>query len=286
MNIRNKVVVAGIPFTWSTNLSDDELREFYFLYADKIDKPVTPPKLSPIEMRIDVRFDFLEFLNGICRWFAKGDEHSVIYRTTHDWELYLAHRAEVEELREEHEAEETAEKMLRRAEDAHLREKANELLKAGDYDAAAAYVTACAELRLKFDCSRNAPPFFAAWHSELPWVFTQFPTSRHGIEFLLKYRAPQESYESFANWFTTRCGLQGDECVEQTRRIYEEGMRQFPDSVGLTKATCLFWRRVGRFDLAMQICAEAITKGMKDGTKSGFTGRLQRLEKESRRRAQ
>jgi hypothetical protein len=32
----------------------------------------------------------------------------------------------------------------------------------------------------------------------------------------------------------------------------------------------------------MQICSEAIKKGMKDGTKSGFEGRMKRLEKESK----
>ena len=61
-------------------------------------------------------------------------------------------------------------------------------------------------------------------------------------------------------------------------------MRMFPDNANLTKAACLFFRRVGKYDLAMQICAEAITKGMKDGTKSGFAGRLERLEKELVRR--
>ncbi len=114
MNIRNKVVVAGIPFTWSTNLSDDELREFYYLYAEEIKKPVAA---------FSLRLNFLEFLDGICLWSANGDEHSVVYRNAHDLEMLNAHLAEVSELREEQEADESVEKVLRATEDAHLREQ-------------------------------------------------------------------------------------------------------------------------------------------------------------------
>jgi hypothetical protein len=81
-------------------------------------------------------------------------------------------------------------------------------------------------------------------------------------------------------------GLPTDLCGEQTHLIYKEALKLFPNYVWLTKAMCLFWRRIGRYDLAIKVCSEAIAKGLKDGTKSGFEGRLRRLERESQKAQQ
>jgi hypothetical protein len=57
----------------------------------------------------------------------------------------------------------------------------------------------------------------------------------------------------------------------------------FPNDGYLFKEACLFWRRRGRLDLAMKYCRIAIQNGIRDDTKSGFAGRLKRLEGEHAR---
>ena len=84
MNLREKVVVEGLPYVWSTNLTDDDVREFYELYANQIREP-DPPEETPtkgkVVFRIPCRVAFLEFRDGVCLWTASADKHHVFYRT-------------------------------------------------------------------------------------------------------------------------------------------------------------------------------------------------------------
>ncbi len=64
--------------------------------------------------------------------------------------------------------------------------------------------------------------------------------------------------------------------------IYEEAFKHFPDDGSLFQAASLFWRRQRNYARAVEICKTAIAKGLRDGTKSGFEGRVRRLEKEAR----
>jgi hypothetical protein len=287
MNLREKVIVDGIPYIWSTNLDDDGIREFFDLYADRI-RESEPPKERPEEnsrerkivFQIKCRLAFLDFRDGVCFWSASDEKHHVLYRSNHEWELWNARQQEIEELRQEQEAEQAIERGLLKVEDHHLTEKANAAIKTGEYDIAAAYVSARMDLRLS---SKGIQGLSYLWSrpSQLWWIFTQFPTSNYGIEFICKYDSKPQIFRNFAHWFAACRGLPTEERAEQTKLIYEKGMKLFPDSASLAKAACLFWRRMRRYDLAMQICSEAIKKGMKDGTKSGFEGRMKRLEKES-----
>jgi len=83
MEIREDVVVDGIPYSWFTNLNEEGIREFYDLYADKIRKTEQPEKSSEngrVVFRIDCRFSFFNFRDGACMWTATGDKHHVLYR--------------------------------------------------------------------------------------------------------------------------------------------------------------------------------------------------------------
>jgi hypothetical protein len=292
MNLREKVIVDGIPYIWFTNLDDDGIREFFDIYAGRIQKS-EPPKEAPEEksrerkvvFQIKCRMSFFDFRDGVCFWRASGEEHHVLYRSNHEWELWNARQQEIEELRQEQEAERAIERGLLKVEDQHLTEKANAAIKSGDYDIAAAYVSARMDLRLS---SKEIKGFSYLWSrpSQLWWTFTQFPTSNYGIEFICKYDSKSGIFRNFAHWFSACRGLPTEERAEQSWKIYETGMKLFPDNVGLVQAACLFWRRMRRYDLAMKICSEAIKKGMKDGTKSGFEGRMKRLEKEAKQHAQ
>jgi len=276
MKLREKVVVEGLPFIWSTNLSDDGLREFYELFAERITE-LCPSGADHGERKLIASWSYFKFRDGVCFWTASGNEHSVAFWTGQEWELRNARREEIDELREE----QAVERGLMEVEDRHLAEKTDAAIEAGEFDAAAVHVTARMNLRLN---SNGLPDLSYDWTkrpTELWWVLTKFPASEYGIEFIRKHDAIPWAFESFAHWFFANCGLQGDERAEQTWRIFEEGMKLFPDNANLAKAACLYWRRLRRYDLAMKVCSDAIKKGFKDGTKSGFEGRMKRLEKES-----
>lgn len=292
MNLREKIVVVGVPYIWSTNLDDDSIRDFFELYADRIreaDSPIAKPEGNPGERKtvfhIKCRMGFLDFRDGACFWSASGEKHHVLYRSNHEWELWNARQQEIEELRQEQAAEQAIERGLLKVEDQHLTEKADAAIKAGEYEIAAAYVYARMDLRLSSEGIKGLSYLWSC-PSQLWWIFTKFPTSNYGIEFVRKYDSKPGIFRNFAHWFSACRGLPTDERAEQTWKIYETGMQLFPDSAGLAKAACLFWRRIRRYDLAMKNCSEAIEKGMKDGTKSGFEGRMKRLEKEAKQHAQ
>ena len=279
MNTREHVCVAGTPFKWTTNLTDEEIREFHALYGKQIAEPDHRTDTSSTTIVIPIRMDFLPFREGFCFWCASREKHTVLYRSNRDWELWDARQKEIEELRQEQAAEEAVEKTLVINEDAHLREKTELAIGVGDYDGAAACVTARAELRKVFKRFRVMPVQWSCWYEDL--IFARFPTSRHGIEFIRHYNNSPGAFSNFAHWFSVRCGLTGEALVEQTRAIFDEGMRMFPESGSLAQAKSLFFRRVGKYGMAMAVCVDAIKRGLRDGTKSGFEGRLKRLERES-----
>lgn len=283
MNIRKGVSVLGIPYKWTTNLTDDEIREFHAAYSEKIKEPNQELKVLSTTIVFQCRMDFLPFMDGFCLWTATGTEQTVLYRSNRDWELWNARQEEIAELRQEQAAEEAAEKQLVMTEDVHLKEKTEAAKQIGDFDIAAACITARAELRERFKHFRLMPVGWTYWYPEL--ILAEFPKSQHGIDFFERFHPLPQFFTNFGHWFSVSCGLTGEALVAETWKIYAEGMRLFPESGNLAQAASLFLRRVGKYDRAMAVCREAIRRGLQDGTKSGFEGRLKRLEQELKKRS-
>jgi hypothetical protein len=157
-------------------------------------------------------------------------------------------------------------------------------LKAADYDSAAVHVYARAELRMKCDDRElwRMPVTWPMWRSHLIDIFNRFPTADHGMEFLRRYHMLRQGWTNFAHWYASRRQSEGLEFETETGRIYDEAFKHLPDDAYLYQAAALFWRRQRRCARAMEICKTAMAKGLRDGTKSGFAGRLARLEKEAK----
>jgi hypothetical protein len=66
----------------------------------------------------------------------------------------------------------------------------------------------------------------------------------------------------------------------EIEKICNAAITLFPTDGDLFKRICLSWRRKGRIDLAIKYCKIAVECCAQDDTKSGFQGRLRRLEKE------
>ncbi len=54
------------------------------------------------------------FKDGACRWALLNDHNWLVYRTTWEWEIWLARNQEVDELEEEQERERAAMSLLLR----------------------------------------------------------------------------------------------------------------------------------------------------------------------------
>lgn len=279
MILRKEVSADGVPYLWETNLDDSGIKEFYRRYSDDIkEEPVTKPA-SPYVIRIPLRFGLYDFRDGFCFWSARGERHIVIYRTKYEWEVWDARRSEIQELRDEQRIVLTVEEQILSTEDNHLKAKTDEAIDRRDFVTALALIEGRISIRLK--CERLKELFYLWAISHLWWAYIRFPSSRYGIEFLLKFDRRLQSFLNFAHWFAARCALDSDACVLETRRIYEIAWTLFPNEGRLAKHECLFFRRLGQYELAIEVCLSAIQNGLRDDTKSGFAGRLKRLEIEA-----
>lgn len=220
----------------------------------------------------------LDFEEGTCWWSASGQSHTVIYRSSFEWKLWEARRLELDELREEQAQECEIEKELVMTEDRHLEGSAALAVASGDFNHAATCLEGRFKLRQQYRSFRQMPAEWRTWTPELDLAY--FPEARHGFDFFAKHDFRPQRFSSFAHWFSYRSIAPADEKLRQTRLIYEKAMELFPREGGLAKDACLFFRRVGNYKLAIETCNSAISRGLTDGTKSGFVGRLKRLEAE------
>jgi hypothetical protein len=230
MFLRDNVTLSGIPYRWSTNLDDDGIREFYFRYADDIKlKTSTGIRVTVNDLDIPLRLDYYEFRQGFCFWMASNERQTVIYRTAFEWEVWNARRGEIAELRQEQAAEEAVEKLLVMMEDAHLKEKTDAAKGIGDFETAAAYVTARAQLRERFKRFRVMPVEWTCWYPEM--ILAKFPKSDYGIDFFTHFRSLPQSFTNFGHWFSVKCGLTGDALFEIDRFRRKEGREIKPLTV-------------------------------------------------------
>ena len=281
MVLCTRVVVEGIPFEWSTNLDESGIREFYGKYSDEIEEKQVSQDAFPSVIRISLRFGFFDLKAGFCFWNASGKHHTVIYRTHYEWEIWDARQKELHELEEEQKIELSVEEQILSTEDNHLKEKTEEAIDRKDFESALAHIEG--RIAIRQNCARLKELFYLWRISHLWWAYTNLPTSTYGIDFLLKHDRQLQAFLNLAHWFAARCGLERGLCVSETLRIYEAAKRLYPNEGSLAKHECLFLRRMGNYEMAIRVCLDALERGLKDNTKSGFEGRLKRLRIEAQR---
>ena len=63
------------------------------------------------------------------------------------------------------------------------------------------------------------------------------------------------------------------------KEIFEYDHDFVPPSIPAFKRLAIIYENQGNYDKAINVCQKAIDLGLKDGTKSGFEGRIERLKK-------
>lgn len=286
MEIRESITVPGVPFTWNTNLSDDDVRDFYEQHG--VNAPWEESDISVFTLMTTLRIimTVVPFRDGTCQWHAVNERHWVVFRTNYEWEIWEARKRELDELDEEQAHERAAEYLLFRTDDAHLLRVACEALEGEDFAAAARCYSARAEVRRTFHHLPNVESSLYFVVEDSLMRFTSFPDATYGLAFLQKYSTCSCQYHEFAGHFHFwRPDWTLAQRHVEEERIYDTAIARFPSDGQLYKDACLFWRREKRLDLAIKYCRAAVASDASDDTKTGFPGRLKRLTSEYERSA-
>lgn len=272
---RRDVILDGIPLKWHTNLTDDKITRLYRQIKDDPDitqssAPVNVLGLFSISLNI---FDKLvEFEDGACHCIGVNETIYAIYKTSFDWEIWAARRAEIQELEEEQALEREVERELLKTEEYHLIARCTERITARDYESA--YLFLCARANLLRENTKHGLAYF--FNEEIFMRLSSFPVD-YCMRFLAQYSFSWTAYPRLLGSMAF-CRKAPESELEV---LCEAGIYRFPHEGMLFKDIVLFWRRRGNICLAVRYCEAAVKNGVKDDTKSGFPGRLKRLRKEA-----
>ena len=126
LKLREKVLLPGIPVVWSTNLLDEDIRNFYLkLESDRGFVSFLGSKgggdgSQGLTLSIRIFSRAIDFKEGSCQCIGVGNRLCVIYRSTEEWELWDAREREIRELRDEQRRELEVEELVFANEDNHL----------------------------------------------------------------------------------------------------------------------------------------------------------------------
>jgi hypothetical protein len=278
---REKVTIEGVPGTWTTNLTDDDVRAFYVAHRDDV-TDADAIKIGVLDrvMSIKYRDRMVPFKEGACRWALLDQQNWLIYRTTLEWEIWMARNEEIEELRDEQERERQATALLLKTENDHLMSLARAAALAKDWVAAERHLLARADLVAEAK-GENVTNWwtYSIFESVSHW-FASFPSLLNGVEFLKRYDCRPTAFYAYATHAAFANRLPNAAVEAEIDKVFDAAVSLFPTDGYLYKQVCLFWRRHQRLDLAVRFCQIAVEQGAVDDTKSGFAGRLKRLRRE------
>lgn len=264
VDLRDGIALNGIPYTWCSNLPDEQLREIYHLLLRNrffVRRPDLEFKDGQI--RVDIPEGELEYEDGLCYINVFNEKITVIYRTHEQWEAWAKAREREQEAKRRF----TERKQALRDKHSALQDTAVGLLDSGQLEEAEKCLLECYRL------SSDHPD--AIWWCEAKFhllrLYGLYGDPSKGLAFLL-----ENDSTDYDHWVLAEHFSDDPDMVES---VVKEGIKRFPDQGFLYKKLCLYLDRQHRFDRAIRYCKEAIHKDLTDGTKTGFPGRLQRLRK-------
>jgi hypothetical protein len=275
---RKNVPIVGTTFTWNTNLADDAAQELYQIIRNdpQIVKASVNINLFGHTLAISVFDKFVPFREGLCHCFGVHETIYAVYKSTAEWDLWVARETEIKELRDEQELSRVVERQLVRAHEHYLIERCAEASANHNHERAYAFLCQRADL-----LKANNNQFVIFFQEEVFLRLAPFPAS-FCTQFLRKYNASWERYlrlcQSKAFWMKP-CP------TSELKHVCDFAIKTFPAEGRLVKEIVLFWERRKEIDIALEFCAFGIQQGLKDDTKGGFPFRFSRLEKKARTRS-
>ena len=271
---RRDVRVESVPFSWNTNLDDEGIVALYRLIAADLAEFGKPPAMRGPVIKISISSVFFSkavpFRGGFCHCVCVADTMHAIYRTTEDWDLWFAHRDEIEELRRE-QKNDAAIALARVHEQAEFIEAQEaEAIQRGDFDSAMQLILTRADL-LK---SNGSPSDFYNFRANVVWARLKAMPATHGLEVLRRCGAQAAAFIHLLRAKEWTAGVPDSEFLV----LCEGAAAAFPSDGRLWAQIALFWARRKNWTEAKSWCRRAMERNLTDDTKSGFAGRLARFE--------
>jgi hypothetical protein len=292
MKPRKGVRLEGIPYTWETNLDDDEIRELYGLIQGNL--AARPPGSTDdvlkgsgpgISISLDLDSLFIAevpFRDGMCLCGGFDGVLYVTYRTHGEWEALRREDREMLEARGREERREEVDAFLHRTRDQELQDQTLLAIDLGEYERADALISERLGL-LKQACGGDWEFESLEVIGDALTAYSAFPTSANGIAFLHRTEPDPVTFLEFAQSYLDLNRSSSGAKVDQVDLVVRAATDLFPDDGECHASAALFWRRQGDYPRAAFYCRLAISRNLSDRTKSGFPGRLKRLRKEAER---
>ena len=285
---RDDLQLEGIPFTWSTNLTDEGIKEVYqILLRERFLIRLKEDGITPVDnLSIGVGFQItisenglfteIEYKDRICLVVRPGDNSLTVNALT---------KQEYEEWRREQEEENRKWEEEERAREEHNRKRTE-------------FYNICRELTDKC-CHLIESHFFKEAEKKCRELMefelnSSFLTGHSdGVGFLFQIYSETKNLEGGYNLINELKGYFEDrallldfanafECekdIDNSKTVYERALTLFPDDGEIYKRVAMMYERSGKYSDAIEICSKAIDRKLHDGTKSGFEGRIKRIKK-------
>jgi hypothetical protein len=281
MHLRKNIKIEDIPIVWTTNLSDEEIRELYAILvcdSDLWESGVTGDE-SRAMITLRLHKKAVEFKEGYCLCCGMNNFLAVIYRSDKDWELWHARQAEINELKDEQESEKAAEAILFKVQDDDLRQNIAGCLNDSKYWQACEILKQRYALRNDIKDERQQVGSLWQLRTEAIEMFSKFPSTDDGIAFLEQHGKISYDYMVLADRYYARRQESGEPMRVEVEKVFRTAITKFSDDGPLLKHICLFWERQGQLARAVEFCQFAIDRNLRDDTVTGFLGRMKRLRK-------
>jgi tetratricopeptide (TPR) repeat protein len=268
--IRGGLRIGGIPYTWETNLDDEEIKTLYEVLVER--------RVLLMET-LTIDHDTFEMRGGVNGFKVDWDEfviHGRIVGETIHAMKHLASEIEEAQIRCSQEEEEKKAKELRRPSAKKKYEKlmsfAINAYEAGMYDDSIQLLHKCLDLNREF--------YFSgwSWDKETNPVYHLFKISafKNDVELGLSYIDLNQSHKVVD---LALC-FEGVGKMESAERIYRIAIEDYGDCLQgiIYKRYAICLERQGKYREAITLCDEALARGVdRDGTKGGIEGRKKRL---------
>ena len=299
-----KIILEGIPIEWDTNLSKEDLYQFWLHIADDADYLLSGINNESFSISVNPYFKDIPFKEGCCFCGGFSGHLTVIYRTIEEWEIWQEQKAEEERLESEKEDLRQAEEVLFETEISEIEKLIVAAVSAGNSSHAVSQIHNYNLLRKHYYspestfldtwCSADEAVEFLAMVADVneviaylnnivapSWIFYVIGENYFSCQFrltekLINARGPTWRDQIFTSSY-------GKHFLENTDLYFNEAVLRRDVNGDVFREICLHYQRENAFEKAKNFCQQAIDLGLTDGTKSGFLGRLKRLRNAERK---
>lgn len=276
--MRNKITIEGIPIVWNTNLTDDEIKEFYLLIADDPELMLSEINTRANKISLSLFSRTIPFKDGMCLCVGFNDNLNVIYKTIEEWDQWEIQQKKIKEVEEEFNAKKTARIALFELENDALINQIITCITNSNIDAIKPLINNLLVLREdNLDIKRV---LWNKWDLNqcLLSLFAKSVNIDSGIYLLENNSCQISDYIHFAFLVYDPLKLRGDSNAYLfCDKIFASAIKKFNDNSNVFKEICLFWWRRIELELSLKYCEQALNTNLSSSNVVKFNRRKKRI---------